>query len=102
MGRGRAAGNLPFAVTGSVGRLREIGGVRTLLETARLVTLAGGVGKTWLALEVATGAGKAFADGGWLVDLAAGGSSTGLIAVLVLSNCRCARLLSNTCSKEAV
>jgi predicted ATPase len=65
MGRGRrAAGNLPFAVTSFVGRLREIGEIRALLETARLVTLtgAGGVGKTRLALEVATGAGKAFAD----------------------------------------
>jgi predicted ATPase len=74
MGRGRrAAGNLPFAVTSFVGRLREIGEVRTLLETARLVTLTGpgGVGKTRLALEVAAGAGRAFADGVWLVDLAA-------------------------------
>jgi predicted ATPase/DNA-binding CsgD family transcriptional regulator len=74
MGQGRrAAGNLPFAVTSFVGRRREIGEVRALLDTARLVTLtgAGGVGKTRLALEVAAGAGTAFADGVWLVDLAA-------------------------------
>src|SRR4051794_23367590 len=65
-------GNLPATVTSFVGRRREIGQVREYLSTSRLVTLTGpgGVGKTRLAVEVATGCRRAFADGVWLVDLA--------------------------------
>ncbi|MGX9885520.1 ATP-binding protein [Streptomyces sp. NPDC002276] len=66
------AGNLPAAVTSFVGRRRDIGRVRSLLGSARLLTLTGlgGVGKTRLAMEVAAASRKAFPDGTWLVDLA--------------------------------
>jgi predicted ATPase/DNA-binding CsgD family transcriptional regulator len=66
-------GNLPAAVTSFVGRRHEIERVRQSLAISRLVTLTGGggVGKTRLALEVATDSRRAFADGVWLVNLAA-------------------------------
>ncbi|MEU3617934.1 LuxR C-terminal-related transcriptional regulator [Streptomyces sp. NPDC006872] len=68
-----AAGNLPAAFTSFVGRRRDIAEIRRLLGPARLLTLTGmgGVGKTRLALEAATASRRAFADGVWLVDLAA-------------------------------
>jgi non-specific serine/threonine protein kinase len=72
----RVAGNLPARLTSFVGREREIADLRALLTgQARLVTLtgAGGVGKTRLALEVASALFEelAFADGVWLVEFAA-------------------------------
>ncbi|GAV42250.1 winged helix-turn-helix domain-containing protein [Streptomyces acidiscabies] len=65
-------GNLPAAYTSFVGRRQETAEVRRLLDTRRLLTLTGtgGVGKTRLALEVATASAHAFADGVWLVNLA--------------------------------
>ncbi|WP_030241830.1 hypothetical protein [Streptomyces sp. NRRL S-350] len=65
-------GNLPVPLTGFAGRRREIDGIRSLLDTRRLVTLTGmgGVGKTRLALEVSADARESFPDGVWLVDLA--------------------------------
>lgn len=85
-GRGpgaRARGNLPAEVTGFVGRAREVKRARALLATGRLVTLigVGGVGKTRLALRVASQVSHVFADGVWLVELAevpAGPGSTRL------------------------
>src|SRR2546423_7562264 len=70
-GRG-LAGNLPPEATGLVGRRAEIAGVRKLLLRARLVTLTGvaGVGKTRLALRVATSVRGSYRDGVWLVDVA--------------------------------
>ncbi|SEN04033.1 BTAD domain-containing putative transcriptional regulator [Nonomuraea pusilla] len=64
------AGNLPFPVTGLVGRVAETAQVGALLREHRLVTLAGpgGIGKTRLALEAARERGDA--DGPWLVELA--------------------------------
>jgi predicted ATPase/DNA-binding CsgD family transcriptional regulator len=64
------AGNLPQELTSFVGRRGEIVEVRRLLSEARLVTLVGpgGVGKTRLALRVASGLRK-FRDGAWLVEL---------------------------------
>ncbi|GLW05219.1 hypothetical protein Misp01_03490 [Microtetraspora sp. NBRC 13810] len=63
-------GNLPFPVTGLVGRTGEIGRVTAMLAGHRLVTLTGpgGIGKTRLALESARA--RRDADGPWLVDLA--------------------------------
>ncbi|MGW3962637.1 ATP-binding protein [Amycolatopsis sp. NPDC005003] len=68
----RSAGNLPAELTSFVGRRHELGEVKRLLATARLVTLtgAGGVGKTRLALRVAADVRRAFPDGVWLVELA--------------------------------
>jgi non-specific serine/threonine protein kinase len=55
-----------------IGRERERAEVPRLLSATRLLTLTGtaGVGKTRLALEVASGLLESFADGVWLVDLA--------------------------------
>jgi predicted ATPase/DNA-binding CsgD family transcriptional regulator len=66
-------GNLPAELTSFVGRRTEISEVRRALSTARLLTLTGvgGVGKTRLALRVAAVVRRAFADGVWLVELAA-------------------------------
>jgi predicted ATPase/DNA-binding CsgD family transcriptional regulator len=65
--------NLPAELTSFVGRRSEISEAKRVLSTARLVTLTGvgGVGKTRLALRVAAGVRRAFADGVWLVELAA-------------------------------
>lgn len=65
--------NLPLQTTSFVGREREIQEVLDLLTSSRFVTLtgAGGCGKTRLALEVAVRMQGAFADGIWLVEMAA-------------------------------
>ncbi|MGW5053601.1 BTAD domain-containing putative transcriptional regulator [Actinokineospora sp. NPDC004072] len=63
--------NLPPQLTELIGRESAVAELRALLADARLVTLTGpgGVGKTRLALE--TAAQLDFADGVWLVELAA-------------------------------
>src|SRR2546423_13181617 len=65
-------GNLPAESTSFIGRRREIAELRKKLTTARLVSLVGpgGVGKTRLAIRAATGLGRSFASGAWLVQLA--------------------------------
>jgi predicted ATPase/class 3 adenylate cyclase/DNA-binding CsgD family transcriptional regulator len=67
-----AAHNLPSQLTSFVGRGPQLTAVRKLLAEDRLVTLtgAGGVGKTRLAVEVASQVASEFADGVWYVDLA--------------------------------
>jgi hypothetical protein len=69
--QGRVAGNLPLALTGVIGRHRDVTALDESLATSRLVTLTGpgGVGKTRLALEVAVHQQDARRDGAWLVDL---------------------------------
>ncbi|MEV0236310.1 BTAD domain-containing putative transcriptional regulator [Nonomuraea sp. NPDC050786] len=64
------SGNLPFALSGFVGRGGDLAAVASLLDGHRLVTLTGpgGVGKTRLAVEVARA--RTDADGPWLVELA--------------------------------
>ena len=72
MSRGSRRGNLPAAATTFVGRGAELAGARDLLAAYRLTTLTGpgGVGKTRLALELASAVAPAFPDGVWLVELA--------------------------------
>ncbi|MFG2002956.1 ATP-binding protein [Spirillospora sp. NPDC048911] len=59
-------------MTSFVGRRHEVAEVRRMLSGSRAVTLmgAGGVGKTRLAVRVATIMERSFADGVWLVQLA--------------------------------
>src|SRR5258705_7543491 len=65
--------NLPYQLTSFIGREHEIAQLEELATANRLVTLtgAGGAGKTRLAIEVASRLIDAFADGVWLVELAA-------------------------------
>jgi predicted ATPase/DNA-binding CsgD family transcriptional regulator len=71
-GAARSAGGLRGELTEFVGRRAELAQVRDALAGARLVTLTGpgGIGKTRLALQVVTGAGRAFRDGVRLAELA--------------------------------
>jgi DNA-binding CsgD family transcriptional regulator len=63
---------IPSQLTSFVGRRREIGEVRQLLMTSRLVTLTGpgGSGKTRLAIQVARESAGQFGDGVFFVSLA--------------------------------
>ncbi|MCC7038685.1 MAG: winged helix-turn-helix domain-containing protein [Burkholderiales bacterium] len=64
--------HLPVPLASFIGRERELAELRTMLTRHRLVTLTGvgGIGKTRLALELASGLADAYADGVWFVDLA--------------------------------
>ena len=64
--------NLPASVTSFVGRGGALERIRSLLGSARMVTLigSGGTGKTRLAIEAARDVGGAFPHGVWLVELA--------------------------------
>ncbi|TMG41695.1 MAG: LuxR family transcriptional regulator, partial [Chloroflexi bacterium] len=68
----RRLGNLPAETTSFIGRRRELAELRKTLSTARLVTLVGpgGVGKSRLAIRIATDLGRGFSGGAWLVELA--------------------------------
>ncbi len=65
--------NLALQATPIIGRESELAEIRDLLPAHRLVTLTGssGVGKTRLALEVGSQSVHDFADGVWLIELAA-------------------------------
>ncbi|WP_405982845.1 AfsR/SARP family transcriptional regulator [Streptomyces sp. NBC_00158] len=65
--------DLPGALTPLIGRQQDVGRVRGLIASGRLVTLTGpgGVGKTRIALETAATAAESFPDGVRLVELAA-------------------------------
>jgi predicted ATPase/DNA-binding SARP family transcriptional activator len=64
--------NLPRPLTSFIGREKEIRQVERLVTTARLVTItgSGGVGKTRLAIQVASALAPRFKDGVWWVELA--------------------------------
>jgi len=66
-------GNLRTQITSFVGRESEVTEVEAALRAHRLVTLTGvgGVGKTRLALEVASRLADEFPDGVWFFELAA-------------------------------
>ncbi|HMA37884.1 MAG TPA: adenylate/guanylate cyclase domain-containing protein, partial [Chloroflexia bacterium] len=67
------AHNLPIQVTSFIGREHEMADVIRLLAGTHLLTLTGpgGTGKTRLSLQVAADLLDDFADGVWLVELAA-------------------------------
>ena len=64
-------GNLPLELTSFVGRRAELSETKDVLSSSRLVTLTGigGVGKTRLALRVASECGHDFSGGVWLIEL---------------------------------
>lgn len=64
--------NLPIQVTNFVGREEEIGEIKELLSTTRLLTLtgSGGAGKTRLSLHVAAEVLDRFKHGAWFIELA--------------------------------
>jgi predicted ATPase len=64
--------NLPETLTSFVGREAEVEAVADALARSRLVTLKGpgGIGKTRLALRIASRVMRAFPDGVWLAELA--------------------------------
>jgi predicted ATPase/class 3 adenylate cyclase len=66
-------GNLRAATTSLIGRESEVGEVRAAVKAHRLVTLTGvgGVGKTRLAIEVASRLADEYPDGVWFFELAA-------------------------------
>jgi predicted ATPase/DNA-binding winged helix-turn-helix (wHTH) protein len=76
--------NLPEPVSELIGRDAELGEIRDLSASHRLVTLtgAGGIGKTRLGFEVARHQLPRFTDGIWLVELAPL-SDPGLVPVTV-------------------
>ncbi|MFB4290171.1 BTAD domain-containing putative transcriptional regulator [Nonomuraea sp. ATR24] len=75
----RRHNNLPTPATGLIGRSKPVERIRALIAAGRVVTLTGpgGVGKTRLAVEVASGLTDSYADGVWLVELASQAFSTG-------------------------
>jgi predicted ATPase len=66
------ANNLPVRLTPLIGLDAELAEIKSLFEQTRLVTLtgAGGIGKTRMALQVASDMLRGFGDGAWFVDLA--------------------------------
>jgi predicted ATPase/DNA-binding winged helix-turn-helix (wHTH) protein len=69
--RTRSTG-LPAGATALIGRSTAVQRLRDLISAHRVVTLTGpgGIGKTALALEVASGLQSEFQDAAWLVELA--------------------------------
>ena len=77
-------GFVPVPMAAMIGRQPEIDRVVGLLEADRLVTIVGtgGVGKTRLAVEVATSMWSRCVDGVWWVDLAPAGSADSVVHTL--------------------
>jgi predicted ATPase/DNA-binding winged helix-turn-helix (wHTH) protein len=68
----RASGNLPAPTSNIIGREAHLSDVGALVDANRLVTLvgAGGIGKTRLAIELASRLSPTFQDGVWIAELA--------------------------------
>ena len=64
--------NLPHQPTSFIGRERELGDVKSMLRSTKLLTLLGmgGLGKTRLSLQVAAEVIHEYPDGVWFLDLA--------------------------------
>lgn len=78
-------GNLPRRRIELIGRRCELERLAALVAPGGLVTLigSGGVGKTRLALHASATAAGAFADGAWLVELAAATVADDVLSVVV-------------------
>jgi non-specific serine/threonine protein kinase len=72
VGGARLKHNLPQQLTSFIGRQREIAEIRALWTQTRLVSLSGpgGIGKTRLALQIASEVLREYEDGVWLIELA--------------------------------
>ncbi len=83
---GKHRNNLPAPLTRYIGHARDITEVTHLLTANRLVTLTGpgGMGKTRLALQVASAAIQTgdYPDGAWLVELAPLADPTSLVRTI--------------------
>ena len=68
----RRLGNLPAEATSFIGRRSELAELRKRLTGSRLLSLVGpgGVGKSRLAIRIATDLERGFTGGAWLVELA--------------------------------
>ena len=68
----RRLGNLPAEATSFIGRRSELAELRKKLTGSRLLSLVGpgGVGKSRLAIRIATDLERGFTGGAWLVELA--------------------------------
>jgi len=64
--------NVPVQLTSFIGREKEMGEIKKLVATQRMITLtgSGGAGKTRLGLQVAAACLNQFSNGAWLVELA--------------------------------
>jgi predicted ATPase/DNA-binding XRE family transcriptional regulator/Flp pilus assembly protein TadD len=64
--------NLPTSLTSFIGRNKELDEITKLIAKNRLLTLtgAGGIGKTRLSMQVASGLLNDFPNGIWLIELA--------------------------------
>ena len=80
------ANNLPRQSSSFIGRGDDLKAIGELLRSAPLVTIAGpgGVGKTRVALQLASDVAADFSDGAWFIDLAPIIDAT-LVASAVLS-----------------
>lgn len=80
-------GKLPEQATSFVGRKHEIAEIKRLLGGCRLLTLAGtgGVGKTRLALKIASSANPRYRGGVWFVDLTSVANSSFVPATVASS-----------------
>ena len=89
----RTPGMLPPQTSGFVGRVAELGRARDLLRESRLVTITGtgGVGKTRLAVRVASEAAAGFRDGVRLIELS-GVRDPGLLMYTVAAGLTLAEL----------
>jgi predicted ATPase len=89
----RTPGMLPPQTSGFVGRVAELGRAADLLRESRLVTISGtgGVGKTRLAVRVASEAAAGFRDGVRLIELS-GVRDPGLLMYTVAAGLTLAEL----------
>ena len=71
-GESRKLSNLPAQLTSYIGRKKDISKIKEMISNNRLVTLTGpgGIGKTRLALQIASEIQSHYRDGVWLVELA--------------------------------
>lgn len=98
-----ATGNLPAALTPTLGREQELAALTSLLALHRLLTLAGpsGIGKTQLALALAAAQCPAWPDGVWLVELAPLAAETTNAATLLALLAQALKLGSASASSSA-